>query len=220
MKKIVSFWKMSFWVSLFINFLLISLVILYSYKNMDKLKQRFFLAQGNLDLVVFGDSHTANANWTKLIPGKSVVSLGFSGLTSDQLKNMLMIKVLPLKPDFCFIQGGGNDINSRCYNKSILIANIQSMVDSLLSHNTQPVLQSLFKRYNAPEYNQQVDSINELFRQVASKNKIVFLDINEKLADIRGLKKELTPDNIHLNNKGYQLWSEILNSFLDSHSYE
>jgi len=220
MKKVGLFWKMSFWASMLINILLITLVVLYYYRNSDKLKQRLILAKGNPEMVMFGDSHTANARWTALLPGVRVVTLGFSGFTSDQLKSMLMIKVLPLKPEFCFIQGGGNDINSRCYDKSILIASIQSMVDTLLSHNTRPVLQSLFKRNNAPDYNQEVDSINELLRQVALKYNIAFLDINEKLVDDDGLKKELTPDNIHLNNKGYLIWSEILKSYLDKVSYE
>ncbi len=118
---------------------------------------------------MFGDSHTANANWTSFLSGYSVISLGFSGMTSDQLKNLMMIKVLPLKPEFCFIQGGGNDINSRCYDKKILVANIQEMIDSLQSHNIRPVIQSLFNRYNDREYNMQVDSINVLLRQIANK---------------------------------------------------
>ena len=167
---------------------------------------------------MFGDSHTANANWTSLLSGYSVISLGFSGMTSDQLKNLMMIKVLPLKPQFCFIQGGGNDINSRCYDKKIVVANIQEMIDSLQSYSIQPVIQSLFNRYNDQDYNQQVDSINVLLQQLAKNEGIDFLNINENLVDGNGLKKILTLDGIHLNDEGYSIWANQMQEYLISKS--
>ena len=208
---------MIFWVSVVLNILLMALIVIYLFRNKDKIRQKFILAKGNPELVMFGDSHTANANWTSLLSGYSVISLGFSGMTSDQLKNLMMIKVLPLKPQFCFIQGGGNDINSRCYDKKIVVANIQEMIDSLQSYSIQPVIQSLFSRYNDRDYNKQVDSINDLFRQIANKNNVPFLDINSSLVDKNGLKKELTIDYIHLNNPGYKIWAGKIKDFLLSH---
>ena len=217
MKNVTPLLKMIFWISVVLNILLMALIVIYLFRNKDKIRQKFILAKGNPELVMFGDSHTANANWTSLLSGYSVISLGFSGMTSDQLKNLMMIKVLPLKPQFCFIQGGGNDINSRCYDKKIVVANIQEMIDSLQSYSIQPVIQSLFNRYNDRDYNKQVDSINDLFRQIANKNNVPFLDINSSLVDKNGLKKELTIDYIHLNNPGYKIWAGKIKDFLLSH---
>jgi len=167
---------------------------------------------------MFGDSHTANANWTSFLSEYRVISLGFSGMTSDQLKNLMMIKLLPLKPEFCFIQGGGNDINSRCFDKKILVANIQEMIDSLQSHNIRPVIQSLFSRYNSTDYNMQVDSINVLLLQLAKNEGIDFLNVNENLVDENGLKKILSLEGIHLNEEGYRIWANQVKKYLVSKS--
>jgi alpha-glucosidase len=177
--------------------------------------QKIILAKGNPELVMFGDSHTANGRWLTLLSRTKVITVGFSGFTSDQLKNMLMIKVLPLKPEFCFIQCGGNDIASRCFDEQILVANVREMVDSLQRHHIRPVVQSLFCRHNDPDYNQHVDSINGLLRQFTKESNIPFLDINSSLIDRNGLKKELTIDNIHLNEKGYAIWSDLIKKHLN-----
>jgi lysophospholipase L1-like esterase len=216
MKKLPRILKIIFWISIAINLLFLVLIFSYYLRNKDQIKQKVILARGNPEIIMFGDSHTANAKWTELLPGKKVITIGFNGYTSDQLRNMLMLKVLPLKPEICFIQAGGNDINSRCFGKSILTSNIQTMTDSLNKNNIRPVIQSLFNRTNSPEYNQQVDSINVLLRELALKKNIAFLDINSRLIDKDGLKNEFTIDNIHLNQKGYTIWSEIVEEYLVS----
>ena len=218
MKKSTQLLRVFFWISVALNLLLLTLFLIYFFRNQDKIKQKIILARGEPELVMFGDSHTANANWTSFLSDYSVISLGFSGMTSDQLKNMMMIKVLPLEPEFCFIEGGGNDINSRCYDKTILVANIQEMIDSLQSHNIRPVIQSLFSRYNSTEYNMQVDSINVLLLQIAKNEGIDFLNVNESLVDENGLKKVLTIDGIHLNEEGYRIWANQVKKYLVSKS--
>ncbi len=218
MKKSTQILRVFFWISVALNLLLCTLLVIYFFRNQDKIKQKIILARGEPELVMFGDSHTANANWTSFLSEYRVISLGFSGMTSDQLKNLMMIKVPPLKPKFCFIQGGGNDINSRCYDKTILVANIQEMIDSLQSYNIQPVIQSLFSRYDNQKYNLQVDSINVLLLQLAKNKEIDFLNVNESLVDENGLKKLLTIDGIHLNEEGYRIWANQVKKYLVSKS--
>jgi len=218
MKKSTQILRVFFWISVALNLLLCTLLVIYFFRNQDKIKQKIILARGEPELVMFGDSHTANANWTSFLSDYSVISVGFSGMTSDQLKNLMMIKVLPLKPEFCFIQGGGNDINSRCFDKKILVANIQEMIDSLQSHNIRPVIQSLFSRYNSTDYNMQVDSINVLLLQLAKNEGIDFLNVNENLVDENGLKKILSLEGIHLNEEGYRIWANQVKKYLVSKS--
>jgi lysophospholipase L1-like esterase len=218
MKKVSPKLNKIFRVSVALNILLLTLITIYIFRNQDKIKQKIILAMGEPELIMFGDSHTAKANWTSLLSNYRVISLGFSGMTSDQLKNLMMIKVLPLKPEFCFIQGGGNDINSRCFDRKILLANIQEMIDSLQSYNIQPVIQSLFKRYDAREYNLQVDSINVLLLKLAKNEGIDFLNVNENLVDENGLKKINTLEGIHLNDEGYCIWANQVKKYLESKS--
>jgi lysophospholipase L1-like esterase len=218
MKKSTQLLRMSFWISVALNLLLMTLLVIYFFRNQDKIIEKIILARGGTELIMFGDSHTANASWTSLLSGRKAITIGFYGFNSDQLRNMMMIKVLPLKPEFCFIQGGGNDINSRCFDKEILVANIQEMIDSLQSHNIRPVIQSLFNRYDAREYNLQVDSVNVLLLQLAKNEGIDFLIVNENLVDENGLKKVLTIDGIHLNEEGYRIWANQVKKYLSSKS--
>jgi lysophospholipase L1-like esterase len=208
--------KIIFGISVTMNVLLGILLIAYYFRNQDNIRQKIILATGNPEVIMFGDSHTVNAKWTSILKGWKAITMGYNGLTSEQLKNLLMTKVLPLHPKICFIQGGGADINSRCYDKIMLISNLQTMIDSLQSQNIQPVLQSLFMRNKAPEYNQEVDSINLVLRQLAFNKRVAFLDVNASLVDKNGLKQELTTDNIHLNEKGYSIWSEMVKKYLES----
>jgi lysophospholipase L1-like esterase len=216
MKKVTPLLKMIFWVSVILNILLLTLALIYLSRNSDKIRQKLILAKGNPELIMFGDSHTANAVWPSLLHGRDIIGMGYSGYTSDQLKNMLIDKVIRYKPTYCFIQGGGNDIRSRCYDKRILISNIKEMIDTLKNQDIQPVVQSLFYRYKAKDYNTEIDSINELLRELVKDEGIDFLDVNEFLSDKEGLKNELTLEGVHLNEHGYNIWAGIVRKYLDS----
>jgi lysophospholipase L1-like esterase len=214
MKNLSILLKLIFWISIALNILLLTLITIYFFRNKDKIKQNIIIARGVPYLIMFGDSHTANATWTRLLSSNGVVSFGYNGFNSEQLKSILMARVLPLKPRFCFIQGGGNDIRSHCYDKNELIMNIKEMIDSLQINNVHPVLQSLFHRYNVQDYNTQVDSINLLLMQLSKEEKIVFLDVNKYLINERGLRSEYTIEGIHLNAEGYKVWAKVINDYL------
>jgi lysophospholipase L1-like esterase len=205
--------------SILLNVLFLTLLTVYIVRNIDKIRQKLILIKGKPEIIMFGDSHTANASWPSLLRGQDVLGMGFSGFTSDQLKNMMMITVLPFKPKYCFIQGGGNDIKSRCYDKRVLISNIQEMIDTLKKHDIHPVIQSLFYRCKAPEYNAQVDSINLRLLMLSKNENLDFLNVNNNLIDDEGMKREFTIEGIHLNEDGYRVWAKLVNEYLASKSH-
>jgi lysophospholipase L1-like esterase len=208
--------KWIFWISVLTNFVLLTFFSFYLTRNKEKLTQKFILATGDCDIVMFGDSHTGNANWNSLLRGQKVVTLGYNGFTSDQLKSMMMTDVLPLKTRYCFIQGGGADIRTHCFEKNVLINNIREMIDSLQMCGITPVLQTLFYRKNSLEYNLQVDSINSMLMLFSEKENVDFLNINDHLINENGLKAEYTIEGIHLNEEGYKVWAKVINEFLGS----
>jgi len=200
--------------SITLNVIFLILFLIFLVRNREKVLQKLVLMKGEPEVIMFGDSHTANANWTCLLWRYNAIEFGHPGFTSGQLKDKLMSNVLKYQPGYCLIHAGGNDIGSDCYDRNILIANVEEIIDSLQRHSIRPVVESLFFRFDDPAYNAEVDSINKRFRELAVKKKVGFLNINKNLVDHDGLKEELTIDGIHLNRKGYDIWAQQVKSFL------
>jgi lysophospholipase L1-like esterase len=56
-----------------------------------------------------------------------------------------------------------------------------------------------------------IDKINERIEKFADGESIVYLNINDKLADERGkLRPGVTEDGLHLSVAGYQVWADAL----------
>lgn len=201
-------------ISIALNVVFLILLLVFLVRNREKVLQKFILMKGEPEVVMFGDSHTANANWPALLWGYSAVEFGYPGFTSGQLKNMLVAKVLNYQPKFCFIHAGGNDINSGCYDRESTLANVEEMIDSLRFHSIRPVVESLFFRFSDPGYNAEIDSLNVLLENLAKKRSVGFLNINEFLVENNSLKKELTIDGIHLTREGYEIWAKQVKYYL------
>ena len=58
--------------------------------------------------------------------------------------------------------------------------------------------------------NLMVEELNMRLRDYAVSEQLVYVDINNVIADEGGLRTEVTYDGIHLNGLGYRLWVEVL----------
>lgn len=47
--------------------------------------------------------------------------------------------------------------------------------------------------------------------------KVDLIDLNMLLIQYYNLNKKLQTDGMHLNEKGYPVWEEVLNNYLDSY---
>ncbi|MEI6647108.1 MAG: GDSL-type esterase/lipase family protein [bacterium] len=56
------------------------------------------------------------------------------------------------------------------------------------------------------------DKVNAMIAKLADDKRVFFLDINKKLLDTDGktLTKEIMPDMLHPNEKGYVIWAEAV----------
>ena len=201
--------------SVFVNILLLSLLIIYGIKNRENIIQKVIKYRNSATVIMFGDSHIARGDWCLLLNRFDVLRMGYGAFTSEQLVSKLKGGLNDYGAEFCFVQCGGNDINSRCYARELTIKNIKSMIEEIKSQNTIPVILSVFHRFNDPGYNAEADSLNNLLIQLASDEMIDFLDINRGLAADDNLIKNLVKDHIHLSESGYQIWAGIINGYLD-----
>lgn len=178
--------------------------------------QGFVNRNKSVDIVMFGDSHTANWKWSTTINQYSVLKLGWGGYTSEMLVEKISL-CIPSKPKYVFILCGGNDISYRSTTLKNTLYNLQQMADTLKNNNITPVFQKLMYQYNNPEFNTSIDSLNNALTKYCLEEHIDIIDIGKDMYDSTGLKASLTVDNLHLNEKGYAIWSKAINNYLESH---
>ena len=191
-------------------------IILLSLKFRERLCQKYINWNKSTEIVMFGDSHTANGKWNSTIDQNPVLKLGWGGYTSEMLVGKIS-QSIPFKPKYVFILCGGNDIYSTSFKVENTLNNLKLMADTLKRKNITPVFQKLIYQHNNPEFNIIIDSINSSLTNYCLKKNIDIIDIGKNMYDSTGLKASLTIDNLHLNEKGYAIWSEAINNYLKSH---
>lgn len=201
-------------ISLILNVLLITLASAYIIKNSKGFRQKYLKKFNKEKLIMFGDSHTNRGDWNELLDRNDVLKFGFGGFSSSQLEYIMKQVVIDRNASYCFIQGGGNDIAQPGFSPGRVKDNLESMIIYLKSNNIKPVLQSLFHRPD-PEYNLIIDSLNAELKQLALSNNIDFIDVNKHLDANNSIGDHVMPDNIHLNQKGYEIWGRVIKDYLE-----
>jgi len=168
------------------------------------------------DIVMLGNSLTHGANWNELLGRNDVVERGISSDVTEGIINRLQY-VFKLQPKVCFIMAGLNDIYNWIPVEDIYV-NYTHIVNLLRTKNITPIIQSTLyagsewgKDWNLTpennaERNREVDKLNNLLRNYAAKNEIMFVELNSKMINGVYLNSSLTYDGVHLNAKGYKIW--------------
>jgi lysophospholipase L1-like esterase len=167
----------------------------------------------SIHIAMLGNSLTAYADWNELLGRDDVQNFGVADFSVKQLSWLLANWVIPAKPGFCFINGGQEDIMLGVPLERI--AEDYSMILDSLQHNgIKPVVQSTLMRWEDEEGNRQTEKINQLMNAICRERNIDFINLNTVLSGKNGLKPQYTTDGMHLNSKGYELWSIILKDYL------
>ena len=181
----------------------------------ERIKRIVEASPAQVKIAMLGNSITENAkDWNPRLGRTDIRNAGQGGYTTGQMLWMLDTTVLAAKPEKCFIMGGVNDI-SIGVPEEVIVANLQEIIKSLKKDGIQAVYQStLYQANNTQSYNI-ITSVNTQMRDFCLKEGVDYLELNQKMSDGAGLKKELTTDGTHLNEKGYELWSGILKEYLE-----
>jgi lysophospholipase L1-like esterase len=179
--------------------------------------EKFMLSDRQADIVMLGNSITAQTDWNELLNRSDVANRGISGDISEGMLNR-MASVLKVKPKLCFFMGGINDISRRVsYDKTL--SNIKQIAGILTQNGVKPIIQSVLytgDEFYGRDYNNPiVKRLNSELEKFCSENGILFLDLNKHLSENDILKNEYTHDGLHLNAKGYEAWAKIITGLLD-----
>ncbi|MAX71646.1 MAG: GDSL family lipase [Flavobacteriaceae bacterium] len=195
----------------------------HNYKSNREYKRQLDLyevySKKQCNYVMLGNSITQYVNWNELLNRTDIINRGIGIDVTAGFKDRLN-HVINLKPKYCFIMGGINDI---LFNIKVdeILANYEDIILTLKAENIIPIIQStLFvsdSYENANSINNKVDSLNSRLIQLSKLHDVKYLDLNDILSSNNNLKKSYTTDGIHLNGKGYLEWKKILTVEMKNH---
>ena len=171
-------------------------------------------------IVFMGDSITEF--WSVIDPDyfsvKSYINRGISGQTTPQMLIRFRTDVIALQPTAVVILAGINDIAGNTGPSSIEMIwdNIFSMVELAKINNIKVILCSVLPAYDFPwkpnqEPIEKIKALNEIIKNYAAANNIVYVDYYSTMVDKRlGLNIEYSNDGVHPNKTGYQIMQPII----------
>jgi len=177
---------------------------------------------GENRIVFMGNSITeAWKNYSPdLFEEKSYVNRGIGGQTTPQMLGRFKSDVLDLKPSLLIILAGTNDIagNTGPITIKETSDNIKSMVTQAKEAGIEVILSSVLPVYDYPwspdlDPADKIIELNEVLKNYAVENKIMYLDYFSSMVDDRkGLKSEYSDDGVHPNEEGYKIMTKLVNN--------
>lgn len=176
--------------------------------------------KGGVDVYFEGDSITdfwrsaGKSVWEKEFAPLKAANFGIWGdYTQHVLYRITHGELEGVKPKVVVLMIGTN--NAGGYPAKDVAAGIKAIVDSF--HEKLPeariLLLGIFPRGATAHdpLRQKVDDINKIIAGLDDGQSVRFLNINAKFLDKDGnLSKEVMPDLIHPNAKGYQIWADAI----------
>lgn len=159
------------------------------------------------EVVLLGDSHIYRGKWNEWL--NQGIGQGISEGVLARVGGVIRVR-----PRFCFIQVGVNDLAKGIRPKKVA-RNIISIANLLKDHTIKTTIFSIFEVHlsypGATKLNRKVRRVNRLL-QAASKNKrkgfwYVVLELEQQ---------HYQSDFIHLNRSGYELFKLKINEVLNS----
>ncbi len=193
------------------------------------------VVKGNVDLIFVGDSITHGWDnqelWNKYYAPRNAVNMGFGGdSTQHVLWRLDNGEIDGISPKLAILMIGTNNSNgpptARWYNTAEEIADGIKAICSemqLKLPKTKILILAIFPRGNSEQrkdkehgatYNPQWaknDKASELASKIADNKHIFYLDINKAFLDKNSvLSRDIMPDLLHPNEKGYKIWAEAI----------
>jgi lysophospholipase L1-like esterase len=208
---------------LFLSILMGEVSHAQDWANLDRFKMENtklgLPAAGEKRVVFMGNSITQG--WGEVSPeffaGKPYINRGISGQTTPQMLVRFRSDVILLKPAVVVILAGTNDIagNTGPSTLQMIADNLFSMAELAKANGIKVVLSSVLPAFDYPwapglEPAGKIAALNEMIKEYANKNAIVYLDYFSSMADERkGLKAIYTADGVHPNVAGYKLMAPL-----------
>ncbi|MBT8322447.1 MAG: G-D-S-L family lipolytic protein [Eudoraea sp.] len=153
----------------------------------------------------------------KVYPDYQVVNSGFGGSHASDLlayADELILRFDPLK---VFIYEGDNDLAERKRPRKI-IKDLQSILEKIWMENprTEVVLIAAKPSLSRWHLRRKFQRFNRKTERMASKHpSLAFADVWSVMLEGEKINKDLfIEDGLHMNQKGYDIWKQVLDPFV------
>jgi len=177
----------------------------------------------NYDLIFVGDSITqgfqgaGKATWEKYYSKRNALNLGFSGdrtehvlwrLNNGNLKNQKKVKVIVLMVST-------NNTGHKKQDPSETAEGIEQILSTLRARcpEAKVLLLGVFPRGEQPDDPPRKinEEVNAKLASMSDGEQFHYMDISSHFLNEEGLlSKEIMPDTLHLNEKGYDIWAKAI----------
>lgn len=176
-------------------------------------------AQGNVDLILVGDSIThgwegeGKTLWDQYYAPRNAVNMGFSG---DKTQNVLWRfdhgEIDGISPKLAVLMIGTNNCNDNTADE--IADGIKAVCAGIRTKlpKTKILILAIFPRGEGASVQREKNAkASDLASQIADGKHIFYLNINDKFLEPDGtLPKDVMPDLLHPNEKGYKIWAEAI----------
>lgn len=182
-----------------------------------------------VDTVFFGDSITRYMDIDKYFSFDSA-NCGIVGITSHMLLHFVDEGVIKYQPKRIFLMVGTNDMGNTVMAGPRQIAmNVKQLVEIIHENlpNAHIYLISCIpcvEEYHGYQYKGEGLRSNDILKMVISEYRrvivgdyVTYLDVFDSLLDDQGkVRKDCFVDGLHLNEKGYQIYTEAIKKAMKS----
>ena len=178
--------------------------------------------QPHVDILLVGDSIThgweehVETIWSKHLPDLSILNLGFSGdRTEHVLWRLRDGAVEGLAARVTVVMIGTNNTGHRQDKPQDTAAGIEAIVAELKERlpGTHVLLLAVFPRGETTDdpLRKINVAINSEIADLANDERVTFLDLTDEFLTEDGvLSKDVMPDALHPNERGYQIWARSM----------
>ncbi len=181
--------------------------------------------------VVFGDSFTARNkgattsrdldwgyfNWAQFLMGSPFTLLYNAGVSGNRTDQMLarMTDVTAYSPDWCFVQGGINDVTFGTTAANIAI-NLQNICTQLAGRGIRVVFLSVAPNSQSAGNSTKVQQINQAMREWCQRTygQVIFVDTYALMVDSTlttgALASGMSDDSLHPSGKGARAMGQAI----------
>lgn len=169
-----------------------------------------------VDVVFFGDSHTAGGDFQKAFPDVKSLNLGYVG---EDTKGMLrrVETIAAVQPKKIFLMAGINGLKGQSlsdfeYWYTVLVDSIRIAVP-----NAELYIESILPVTASSDYcdNAKINEANTIIRHITQERNITYIDLHTAYADKETLPENMSYDGLHLTEDAYNIWYEAIKTFVE-----
>lgn len=180
--------------------------------------------EGKIDLIFLGDSITEgwgqNAVWEKHYAPLNAANFGIGGdTTQNVLWRILHGEIEGITPKVVVLMIGTNNFGLHGDPPDAVARGILTIVQTLRKKlpTSKVLLLGIFPRDEKPntDFRRRIRKVNDQIAALDDRKNVRYLDLGPKFLSPDGtLRREISPDFLHLSEKGYETWAEAMNPLL------